>query len=96
MKYIHSIESGILPFEEEILSKKDQFNETIMTGLRTIWGIQLAKINDKFGIEYKNVLLQNADKHLINETLKIIDNTLLITDKGKFFADGIASDLFVV
>jgi oxygen-independent coproporphyrinogen-3 oxidase len=96
VKYIHSIESGILPFEEEILSKKDQFNETIMTGLRTIWGIPLTKINDKFGIEYKNDLLKNADKYLINETLKIIDNTLLITDKGKFFADGIASDLFVV
>ncbi len=95
-KYIRAISAGILPFEEEILSKKNQFNETILTGLRTIWGVSLFDIENKFGLDYKNNLLQSSDKYLANKTLKISDHTLFITEKGMFFADGIASDLFFV
>ncbi len=95
-KYIASIQKGILPQEIEILSKNDQFNEAIMTGLRTIWGVSLQKVEKQFGIDYKNQLIKNAQKHLLSKTLKITNNTLFITEKGKFLADGIAADLFVV
>ena len=95
-KYIKSIQQNILPKEIETLSKKDQFNEYIMTGLRTIWGVSLVQIESKFGSLTKNELLKNAQKHLQNNTLEIKDNVLLTTKKGKFFADGIASDLFLV
>jgi putative oxygen-independent coproporphyrinogen III oxidase len=95
-KYIRAIGTGILPFESELLSKTDQYNETIMTGLRTIWGVSLANIENKFGVDCKNNLLQSANKYLNNKKLKITDRTLFITEEGMFFADGIASDLFLV
>lgn len=95
-KYLTSIQKGNLPLEIEVLSKKDQFNEIIMTGLRTIWGVSLQKIENQFSKNIKNKLEKNAQKYLQNKTLKITNNTLYITDKGKFLADGIAADLFEV
>jgi len=95
-KYLAAIEKGELPLEREILSKNDRFNEVLMTGLRTIWGVSLQKIESQFGTDFKEILLKNAYKHLQNNTLVVTDDTLLITEKGKFLADGIAADLFVV
>src|SRR5690606_39003041 len=39
--YLKAIDDGNLPSEREILSPTDRYNEYVMTGLRTIWGIDL-------------------------------------------------------
>ena len=95
-KYIASIQKKSLPNTVEVLSKKDKFNEYIMTGLRTIWGISIKKIEVDFGLEYKNHLQISAEKFINQELLKIAKGKLLITKKGKFLVDGIASDLFMI
>jgi oxygen-independent coproporphyrinogen-3 oxidase len=95
-KYIKSVFEGVLPNQVEKLSKKNRFNEAIMTGLRTIWGVSLERIEKDFGLDYKNTLVKNARKHFDNKTIKIVHNTLLITDSGKFLVDGISADLFLV
>jgi len=95
-KYLKSVTSFILPLETEILSKNDQFNEIVMTGLRTIWGVNLFDIERNFGLEYKEYILKNANKHLNNSMLKISNDKILVTEKGMFYADGIASDLFMI
>jgi len=95
-KYINSIQEGELPCEVEILSKNDQFNEYVMTGLRTIWGVSLEKVNAEFGNNYKAHLLASAEKYINQEFLVISNQTLITTMKGKFLADGIASDLFMI
>ncbi len=92
--YIKSINENKLPSEIENLSKTDKYNEYIMTGLRTIWGISLDKIETDFGSEYLDYLIKNTQKFL-NDDLLFIDNKILKpTKKGKFLCDGIASDLF--
>lgn len=93
-KYIKAIQQNKLPSEMEKLSKKDQFNEMIMTGLRTIWGVSLDQIEQDFGFSCKKDLIHKSNKYLHNNTLKMNNNTLFITEKGKFLADGIAADLF--
>ena len=95
-KYLKSIQQRFLPQEIEILSKTDQFNEFVMTGLRTILGVSLVQIELKFGNTMKKKLLNNIEKHIQDHTLEIQNNVLLTTKKGKFFADGIASDLFII
>ena len=92
--YIKSIQEDKLPNETELLSITDRYNEYIMTGLRTIWGVSLQKIEADFGIEYLEHLTKNARKFLIDDLLIIKDNILTATQKGKFLCDGIASDLF--
>jgi len=95
-KYIKSIEQHILPLETETLSLTDKYNEYVMTGLRTIWGVSLEKVENDFGMSYKKHLLEQADHHLKNDFLYLDSDKLLVTKKGKFLSDGIASDLFKI
>ena len=95
-KYIKSIENNTLPMEVEVLSKTDKYNEYIMTGLRTIWGVSLYRIKQEFGEKYHTYLIQQAEKHLEEQLLFIDDDKLLATKKGRFLADGIAADLFML
>jgi len=79
----------------------NRFNEYIMTGLRTIWGISFLKIEKEFGEKYLQILVKNSQTFIDNGLLKIQLNlkkekTLITTKKGKFLADGIASDLFII
>ncbi|MGB5942191.1 MAG: radical SAM family heme chaperone HemW [Leeuwenhoekiella sp.] len=95
-KYIRAIQSGKLPVERETLSVTDQYNEYVMTGLRTIWGIALDKIENSFGKKYREYALQQAQKHLEEHLLFRDGDKILVTKKGKFLSDGIASDLFLL
>ncbi|MDC0462883.1 radical SAM family heme chaperone HemW [Flavobacteriaceae bacterium] len=95
-KYIKSIEASILPSESEILSIENKFNEYIMTGLRTMWGVSLQIIETEYGPKIKDQLLENATKLLKSDFLVIEDQHLKVTTTGKFLSDGIASELFLV
>ncbi len=95
-KYIQSIQSKKLPSEVEVLNNTDKYNECVMTGLRTIWGVSLDKVENEFGEKSKDYLLVQAQKYLDQEFLFIEENTLKSTKKGKFLTDGIASDLFIL
>ena len=92
--YLKAIENNELPIENEILTVSDRYNEYIMTGLRTIWGVSLERIEKEFGVDYLDYLQKQSQKFLDDELLSIENNILKPTAKGKFLTDGIASDLF--
>lgn len=95
-QYIKKLHTGILAKEEEILSQEDQFNEMIMIGLRTIWGVDLESLKNKFNDKILEHF-QHEIKSKIEEGILVIeDNHLKIPEKHWFMADGIASDLFLV
>jgi len=105
--YLKSIAENQLPSETEILSKNDRYNEYVMTGLRTIWGISLERIEKEFGTDFLEYLLKQSEKFIADDLLEIvtssdfekknrIEKILRPTPKGKFLCDGIASDLFLV
>ena len=92
--YLKSIQEDKLPNETEILSVADRYNEYIMTGLRTIWGVSFDRVEKEFGVEYLNYLNKQTKKYLDDDLLFIEIDILKSTKKGKFLTDGIASDLF--
>nr|WP_298005529.1 radical SAM family heme chaperone HemW [uncultured Flavobacterium sp.] len=94
--YIQSIQKNELPNETENLRVQDRYNEYVMTGLRTIWGVSLDRIENEFGTNYKDYLLKEVQRFIDNEQLQLVNNVLKTTVKGKFFCDGIASELFWV
>ena len=94
--YLKSIQENKLPSETEILSKTDRYNEYVMTGLRTIWGISLDRIETEFGKTYLDYLNHQAAKYIEDHLLFVDENVLRTTKKGKFLSDGIASDLFLL
>jgi oxygen-independent coproporphyrinogen-3 oxidase len=94
--YIKSIQENKLPIEIETLTKTDRYNEYIMTGLRTIWGVSLERVEQEFGKTYLDYLNRQAAKFIEDHLLFVDDNILRTTKKGKFLSDGIASDLFLL
>ena len=94
--YLKSISENKLPIETETLTITDRYNEYIMTGLRTIWGVSLDRIATEFGESYLNYLNQQAAKYMEDDLLFVKENILRTTKKGKFLSDGIASDLFLL
>ena len=105
-KYIKSLKEDVLPSESEELSVHDRFNEYVMTGLRTIWGVSLQKVEQNFGIAIKEQLLRSAEKFIREGLLLVVmldvnkdeqpTEILKTTLKGKFLADGLASELFII
>jgi oxygen-independent coproporphyrinogen-3 oxidase len=94
--YIKGINLGQLPMEVETLSQRDQYNEYVMTGLRTMWGVSLNQVGERFGQGFQQYLLQQAERHLEERYLFLDGDTLLVTRKGKFLSDGLAADLFML
>jgi oxygen-independent coproporphyrinogen-3 oxidase len=94
--YLKSISENILPSETETLTKTDRYNEYVMTGLRTIWGISLDRIEREFGKTYLDYLNKQSYNYIEDHFLFVDDNILRTTKIGKFLSDGIASDLFLL
>ncbi|WP_339885769.1 radical SAM family heme chaperone HemW [Polaribacter vadi] len=94
--YIKKINQKELPIQRETLSVTDSYNEYVMTGLRTIWGVSLSKIERDFGENYSKYLQMQSKKFIKQELLYIENDVLKTTKKGKFLSDGLASDLFML
>lgn len=95
-KYITAILDNKLPNETETLSKTDRYNEYVMTGLRTMFGVSLDKVEANFGIIYKNYLLEQSQIFINQLLLYIEDAHIKATKKGQFLTDGISSELFKI
>ncbi|MFZ1751594.1 MAG: radical SAM family heme chaperone HemW [Saprospiraceae bacterium] len=94
-KYMHSIGDDTLPIETEFLDTSTKYNEYIMTGLRTQWGVNKADIL-KFGDQYLVHFDQSVSLFLTNGMVSRSQNTYTLTAEGKYFADKIAMELFYV
>jgi len=94
--YLKSINQNKLPLETETLSTNDRYNEYVMTGLRTIWGVSFKKIEQDFGASFLDYLIKSSKNYINNGLLELDNNILKTTKKGKFLCDGIASDLFLL
>lgn len=94
-KYIYKISNDLDFFETEALGPENIYNEQILTKLRTMWGIDLEKIKNDFGQDQLNKLHKLATKWIISNDLVLEENKLVLTKKGKLFADSICGDLFI-
>jgi len=94
--YLKNMKQGIRLFEDENLSVTDQYNEYIMTGLRTIWGVSTAKIEEDFGDQYVFHFEKLIKKYVEDQLVYQSKKQYHLTKKGKFLGDGIASDLFFI
>lgn len=94
LKYIETAANGNVASEQEILSPATQLNEYIMTSLRTMWGCDLEKVEQKFGEISAGKLLAGAQVYLKAKQMVFENRKLILTPEGQLFADGISSNLF--
>jgi len=96
-RYIDTINTNTYLSEVENLTTTMHYNEYLLTGLRTMWGVDLAKIKQEFGIKYYDYLLKRSQTHIKNKHLQITSDTkLVVFPKSFFLIDGIIADLFWV
>jgi oxygen-independent coproporphyrinogen-3 oxidase len=91
--YIKALENDEEWFETEILTLENQFNELILTGLRTIYGLNLDKLNTICvpPTTFWKTLNQFIECNWLKQEINIIS----LTEEGKLKADHIASELFI-
>lgn len=95
-RYLQGIETGTPDREREELDIHTKYNDFIITGLRTMWGIRIADIREQFGEEKQAYLERQAATYLRQGLLIRQDGTLALSEKGIFISDGIMSDLLWV
>lgn len=93
--YLKALAAGKLPAEREVLSKEDLFNEKIMTGLRTSWGVSQDKLFEVISSPGDDWFRQ-LNSYQQSGHLQVENKIIMLTDKGKRLADRIAADLFLV
>ena len=92
-KYIQSLEKAEIPSDTEVLTETDRLNEYIMTSLRTMWGLDLKKL-DTIARGTGSELVKAANRYFENGWVEQKDEVIYLTPTGKLYADNIASGLF--
>jgi oxygen-independent coproporphyrinogen-3 oxidase len=92
-KYLIALKDEKVPFKVESLSITQQFNEYIITSLRTMWGTDLEKIKNRFNATYSNEVILKAKKFENSGSLLCSDKKISLTNKGKLLADRIILEL---
>ncbi len=95
-KFIEGVKAGKPDIEEEILDIKSRYNDFILTGMRTMWGINISVLREKFGEKMLDYCESNLKKHLQSANVILSDNHYKITPQGIFISDSIMSDLMFV
>ena len=94
-RYIADIRQGIIPAEVEQLTRADQVNEYLLTGLRTQWGCSLTELNALLGADFAQMQAYDLTAMYASGWLTRNDDRLLLTQAGKLFADRVAATLFL-
>jgi oxygen-independent coproporphyrinogen-3 oxidase len=95
-KYIEAVENDLPYFESEILSEQDRYNDCMITGLRTVWGVSEEMVHATFSSLYYEHFEKCKQQYL---ALGKVENTMgkvRISAQGLFISDKIMADFMVV
>lgn len=87
---------GTAPSEEELLTTDQRYNEFVMTSLRTIYGLDVNILEEQFGQDVLDHFLTESASLIKENLIEQEDSVIRLTDQGYYFADAIASKLFIV
>ncbi|MFL0684358.1 MAG: radical SAM family heme chaperone HemW [Algoriphagus aquaeductus] len=93
--YVKMLLSGSSPFQVDPMDRTDQFNEEILTGLRTIWGIDLDDLLHRYQVDLRTIKSTTIHKLEKEGWLLAQGNHLSLSRRGKLLADTIALELFI-
>lgn len=94
--YIKALANNNSYFEEEILNETDQYNEYILTRIRTKWGVSEKEIEQRYGVQTAQYFSNQLAKYKQAGVLQINDQAITLTRKGLFISDEIMADLIII
>ena len=80
MKY-QTLQSGMLAFEIDHLSKEDRINEYILTALRTIWGIDTKWLEKQYNFSLLLLHSENLKSFKEQGMIQIEEGMITLSDK---------------
>ena len=81
-------------FEKEIITSEMAYEEYVMISLRTCWGCDLERVRTQWGEARHRHVLQQLSRYP-EHYYTLQGSTLVLTETGLRFADGIAADFFL-
>jgi oxygen-independent coproporphyrinogen III oxidase len=94
--YLEGIENSKPYSESEILTKQDRYNDYVITGLRTIWGMSEELIRTEFSDHYLAHFQKTRDKYLSSGHVIEASGKTCLSPEGLFISDQIMADFMVV
>lgn len=94
IRYFRAIQQQVIPFEKEILSSAQKLDEYIMISLRTIEGMDLTYIEQKFSLADRQRIEKVISEKVGSQLFKCEDENMILTNEGKLLADAISVQLF--
>lgn len=91
--YVKAMVGGQLAIERERLTDADRYNELVMTGLRTSWGVSEVELER---VGFRQNFLRDARPLLAEGLLERHGDSYRLTRAGRMRADGVSAGLFVV
>lgn len=95
-KYIQAIEKGEPDIEIEELNVQTRYNDFILTGMRTMWGINRTELKNLFGEKLSDYCDKNIQRHIKSNDVFQDGDNYKISSKGIFVSDSIMSDLMYI
>jgi oxygen-independent coproporphyrinogen-3 oxidase len=92
-QYLQALANHTIPAEIEELTQENRLNEYIMTSLRTMWGLDLNKL-ETIAPGALASLLKGTEQFIAKNWLIRNKDIFILTTTGKLYADHIAAELF--
>lgn len=96
-EYINALANDRLPYTSEQLTPRDQLNDYLLSRLRTKWGVELKTVEQLASGLNVTAFRKALNQHLERGNLVQREAHLIcLSEQGKYLADRVISDLFVV
>ncbi len=95
-KYLQAIDAKMSFWEAEILSEQDQYNDYMITSLRTKWGISGSYLKEDFDLKFYQFFQKQAEKYLASKHLRYESDIYRLSTEGLFISDKIMEELFFI
>ncbi|WP_163715431.1 radical SAM family heme chaperone HemW [Mangrovibacterium lignilyticum] len=95
-KYLQAFELNSPYWENEILSDQDQYNDYVITSLRTIWGISSNYLEQNFESRFQLHFKNEAQQFMETKHLKVEAGSYRLSTEGLFISDKIMEQLLYV
>jgi len=95
-KYLRAFEQNTSYWENEILTEQDQYNDYVITSLRTIWGISDQYLEDHFQGRFRDHFKLEAEKFIASHHLSFDAGSYKLNREGLFISDKIMEQLLFV
>ncbi len=95
-EYLKAFESNSTYWETEILSEQDQYNDYVITSLRTQWGIKDIYLKETFSRKFYTHFQSEIEPFIRSGHVRKENGAFLLNTEGLFISDKIMEQLLYV